>query len=88
LHLHAPDLATTLAGRPLASAVARAQAERGTGVTTLRHALVELDDEVVRRMLPLLDGTRDIAAIARALGEPPDAIGARLRHLAKLALLI
>ncbi|MEO5675957.1 MAG: class I SAM-dependent methyltransferase [Usitatibacter sp.] len=88
LHLHAPDLATTLGPRPMASAVARAQGEHGKSVTNLRHAIVDLDDEVVRRMLPLLDGTRDIAAIARALGEPPDAIEARLRHLAKLALLI
>ena len=88
LHVHAPDLATSLGERPVASAVARAQVGHGKSVTNLRHAAVDLDDELVRRILPLLDGTRDIAAIARALGEAPDAIEARLRHLAKLALLV
>lgn len=88
LHLHAPDLATTLDPRPMASAVARAQVEHGKSVTNLRHAAVDLDDELVRRMLPLLDGTRDIDAIASALGEPSDVVAPRLRHLAKLALLV
>jgi SAM-dependent methyltransferase len=88
LHMHAPDLATTLGKHPVASAVARAQVERGQCVTSLRHVPVDLDDELVRRMLPLLDGTRDIAALATALGEAPEAIDARLRHLAKLALLV
>ena len=86
-HVHAPDLATTLQGRPLASAVARAQIGHGTSVTNLRHALVEMDDELARRMLPLLDGTRDAAALAAALNQPPAAIDAHLRHFAKVGLL-
>ena len=57
-------------------------------VTSLYHEAVRLDEEIVRRLVPLLDGTRDCAALAAALGEPPDAIDARLRHLAKLALLV
>lgn len=87
LHTHVPELGTTLAGRPVASAVVRAQLAHGNAVTSLRHAVVDIDDDLTRRMLPLLDGTRDPAAIAKALGEPRDAVDARLRHLAKLALL-
>lgn len=88
LHVHMPRLATVPGERPVASAVARAQLEHGETVTNLRHDAVTLDDEIVRRLLPLLDGTRDLAALAAALGEPPDAIEARVRHLAKLALLV
>lgn len=88
LHVHSPDLAATPGERPVASAVARAQLEHGETVTNLRHDAVKLDDEVVRRLLPLLDGTRKLAALAAALGQPPDEIDKRLRHLAKLALLV
>jgi hypothetical protein len=86
--VHVPRLATTPGERPVASAVAQAQLEHGDSVTNLRHDAVKLDDEVVRRLLPLLDGTRDLAALAAALGQPPDAIEGRVRHLAKLALLV
>ena len=88
LHTHVPELATTLAGKPLASAVARAQVAHGTSVTNLRHALVDLDDDLARRLMPLLDGTRDRAALARALGSPREAVDARVAHLAKLALVV
>lgn len=88
LHLHAPSLATVPGERPLASAVARAQLEDGDTVTNLRHDAVNLDDALVRQLVPLLDGTRDLGALAATLGEPREAIDARLRHLAKLALLV
>ena len=39
-------------------------------------------------MLPLLDGTRDAARLAEELGEERAAVEARLRHLAKLALVV
>lgn len=57
-------------------------------MTNLRHESVNLDDPLARRLVPLLDGTRDRAALAAALGEPLDAIEPRLAHLAKLALLL
>jgi SAM-dependent methyltransferase len=88
LHVYRPRLAATPGERPVASAVARAQLEHGDTVTSLRHDAVKLDDDVARRLLPLLDGTRDLAALAAALGEPRDAIEGRVRHLAKLALLV
>jgi SAM-dependent methyltransferase len=88
LHVHAPRLAITPGDRPVASLLARVQLESGESVTNLRHEAVKLDDAIARRLLPLVDGTRDCAALAAALGEPRDAIDARVRHLAKLALLL
>ena len=97
LHRHAPRLATEPGERPLASAVARMQLETDGVVTTLWHDAVKLDDEVARALLPLLDGTRDRAALLAALGaklagkdgaSPAAALDAHLRHFAKLALLL
>ncbi len=88
LHLRAPVFASSPGERPVASAVARVQSTQGENVTNLRHATVKLDDPLVRRLLPLLDGTRDLRALAAALGETADAIEGRLRQLAKLALLV
>jgi hypothetical protein len=68
--------------------VARAQVVGGESVTNLRHGTVDLDDELVRKILPLLDGTRDTAAVAKALGQPLEEIEPRLRQLARLALLV
>ncbi len=49
--------------RPLASPLARFQAQTDETVTNLRHKTVRLEDDVVRRLLLLLDGTRDRVAI-------------------------
>jgi hypothetical protein len=68
--------------------LARAQLEHGSTVTTLRHAMVNLDDALACRVLALLDGTRDLDALARELGEPREQVEGRLRHLAKLALIL
>lgn len=88
VHVHVQPLATTLEGCPVASAVARAQLEHGRTVTNLRHAAVDLDDDLACRMLALLDGTRDVAAVASSLGEPLEMVEARLRHLANIALIV
>ena len=66
LRVAAPRFATALSTRPLASPVARLQAERGGIVTNLRHEPVNLPD-VQRRMLLLLDGTRDFDALVADL---------------------
>jgi len=87
LHLHSSDVARTLGQRPLATPLARAQAQEGTFVATLRHAAVNLDDPLARRLLVLLDGTRDAAALASAVGEPRGEVDARLAHLARLGLV-
>jgi SAM-dependent methyltransferase len=89
VHLHSwqPELATEPSERPVASAVARLQAERGTRVTTLRHTSVEVADELGRRLIGLLDGTRDRAALAAALGRPAGELERSLEGLARLGLL-
>jgi hypothetical protein len=73
--------------RPVASALARRQARDSHHVTSLCHTVVELD-ETGRNLLPLLDGTRDHAALAAALpGIPSAQLTAALDWLARLALL-
>jgi hypothetical protein len=55
-----------LSTRPVASALARLQAERGLPLTNLRHGRVILD-EFSLRLLRLLDGTRDRDALLAML---------------------
>jgi SAM-dependent methyltransferase len=87
LHVWAPRLATTPSERPVASALARHQAAEGTRVTTLRHTSVEVPDELGRRLIALLDGTRDHAALVRELGRPAEELERSLTGLARIALL-
>jgi SAM-dependent methyltransferase len=87
LHVWAPALATTPSERPAASALARLQVAAGTRVTTLRHTSVEVADELGRRLIGLLDGTRDRPALLRELGRPADELERSLAGLGRLALL-
>jgi hypothetical protein len=87
LHVWAPDLATTPSERPVASALARLQVAEGTRVTTLRHTSVEVGDESGRRLIGLLDGTRDRAALTAELGRPADELERSLEGLARIGLL-
>ena len=66
-------------------------------MTTLWHDSVKLDDEAARALLPLLDGTRDRAALVAALGaglagkdgvSPAEALDIHLKQFANLALLL
>ena len=60
--------------RPLLSPLARFQIANGhVAATTLRHTDVRLDSPIYRAMLLLLDGTRDIPAVAVELGRRIDA---------------
>jgi hypothetical protein len=93
LHASPPRLAHRPGERPEASPLARYQAAEGDLVTNLRHRSVRLEDEPARRLVGLLDGTRDRAALAAEL--PPDAgtdvgpaLERSLERLARLALLI
>lgn len=63
LHGAPPALAATPGERPLASPLARVQARSEAAVTTLLHTSVDLRDPIARRLLVLLDGTRDRAAL-------------------------
>lgn len=87
LHVWAPPLVTTVPERPLASALARLQAAEGTRVTTLLHASVEVGDELGRRLIGLLDGTRDRAALLAELDRPADELERSLEGLARIGLL-
>jgi methyltransferase-like protein/trans-aconitate methyltransferase len=65
---HVPEMAAAPGERPLASALARWQANRGPLVTTLAGATVKLEGSVARNLLLLLDGTRDRREIVEQLG--------------------
>jgi methyltransferase-like protein/ubiquinone/menaquinone biosynthesis C-methylase UbiE len=70
LHSQPPPLVRRPGERPLASSLVRAQARRGRElVTNLAHEHVELNDPLGRKLVELLDGTRDRAALLAALGE-------------------
>ena len=99
LHVRAPSLSVCPGERPEASALARYQAREGPLVTNLRHATVRIEDDLGRRLVELLDGRRDRAALASELrafltesGAPApddidDGLERSLRGLARLALL-
>jgi hypothetical protein len=84
---------------PRATVLARRQACAGETVTNLRHASVRIEDDLGRRLVTLLDGTRDRAALAAQLrthlldqGRPvpadlADSLERSLQGLARLALL-
>lgn len=82
----APPLAVRVpSDTPEATALARSEAERGETVTNLQGDPVRLENAFQMRLLALLDGTRDRAALARELGSDVDG---ELQKLARFALLI
>jgi SAM-dependent methyltransferase len=84
----APPLASRTGERPLASGLARAQLAAGLpAVSSLLHGNVRLEDELERRLLALLDGTRDHAELAGELASPIEEIGDALDRLAVVGLL-
>lgn len=98
LHLYPPRLTIEIGERPRASPLARRQIERGPIVFNLRHTRVVIEDEITRRFLPLVDGTRSldqlVADLNRSLAAESGAIVVtheqvqqNLKALAKLALL-
>jgi SAM-dependent methyltransferase len=102
LHTERPAISASVSERPEASRLARMQAERRHLITNLQHTGVLLEDERVRRLLMLVDGTRDLdtlvadlkAATADIQPGPDDkpidrtSVEAHLKTLAGLALLV
>lgn len=94
-HAAPPALSAQAGARPRASRLARLQARDGEPVATLRHASIRIADELDRRVLELLDGTRDRAALrARLAGfgglgddELAERLEAILERIARAALL-
>ena len=66
LHACPPRFTRTVGERPVASALARLQAETGSRVVNLRHQEIELDD-LDRAVLPWLDGHHDGAQLREQL---------------------
>ena len=95
-HAHPPCLSVRAAERPVASALARAQARDGEPVATLRHNSIRIGDELDRRVLAMLDGSCDRAALCARLagagGLQGDALAehveAILERIARSALLV
>jgi methyltransferase-like protein len=67
LHVNRPAFLVEASERPVASRLARVLADRGKSVTNMLHESVHLDDELSRRFLRLLDGTRDRHALSEEL---------------------
>ena len=89
LHTRPRPIATRAGDRPTVCPLARRQARAGELVTNLHHRAVRLEDDRGRRLVTLLDGTRDRAALAEALDVEHDLDGLErsLAALARLALL-
>ena len=92
LHAQAPDAVTRGGRRPSVTPLARLQASRGSRVANRWHEPVELSSDVLRGLVASLDGSRDRAALARALRDDGLAAGDEevddaLREIAALRLL-
>ena len=81
LHCYPPRFVVAPSERPLASPLARLEVQRRSVVTSLRHTSVGIDDALGQRLLQLLDGTRDRAALvdelARILRAGPESRATR-----------
>jgi methyltransferase-like protein len=67
LHSYQPKFVTRVSERPLASPLARWQIAHGVFVSTMLCHGVEVEDALGERLLQLLDGTRDRAALLKEL---------------------
>ncbi|HEY5863367.1 MAG TPA: hypothetical protein VIX61_09765, partial [Casimicrobiaceae bacterium] len=92
-----PTVVAVAGERPRASALARYEAATQPHVTNQLHTRVRLPDADARRLLTMLDGETDRAALARAMTDPArgvDAVRAKtfvddtLGEFARLALLV
>jgi hypothetical protein len=78
--------------RPAVARLARIQARRGNAIATLLHQSLSLGP-IERALVPLLDGTRDVGALAEALkkssslSQPSIGVGAENATHAVLAAL-
>jgi len=86
IHVHNFPCEDSVTVRPKASRLARYQAAKSVYVTTAMQHVLKLD-ETTRRMIGLLDGTRDHAALAAELGESAEAVQSALEWLARMAVL-
>lgn len=90
LYASPPAVAAFAGERPEASRLARIHALRGEKIPTLLHTYIAVGDETARRLITLLDGTRDRGALLEALGPQTSAVDLEvsLAALARFGLLI
>ena len=96
VELHGQPAACTIepSERPIASPLARLQARTSDRLTTLLHIPVTIADVNALKLLPLVDGTRDRAALASSVlssiesSRAPDFVDYALKKFARLGLLI
>jgi SAM-dependent methyltransferase len=89
LHTIPPKVVNQVSEKPVCSALARLQVRRGQTATNQRHQSVRFTDETSRALVQLLDGTRDLDDLVRALeqlGPPPVEEGKTFRDQVKAAL--
>ena len=70
LRTYQAPLAESVGERPMATSLARIQAQETTLIATLLHTQVEISDPQTRRLLQLIDGTRDLRALVAAMADP------------------
>ena len=81
--------AATPGEKPCASPLVLHQAAHGeSAVTTLWHRALEIEGDDARRMLTLLDGTRDREALCQAMDCSRERLDTELRMLGRLGMLI
>jgi SAM-dependent methyltransferase len=84
-----PGIAVRAGERPIASPLARYQAQSGDEeMSTLHHRSLPIGDERARHFLALLDGTRDHATLAREGAIKPEEVEALLGSLGRAAMLV
>lgn len=104
LHVYQPNFAAAAGEFPIASAFARLQARRNSeSVTTLTARNLKLENDFIRLLVILLDGTRNRAALVSEIGdnievaenqraafrsELPELLEFNLSKLAEVGLLI
>ena len=95
IHVYDFPCEETVTPKPRASRLARHQARLSAHVTNACHHVIELDD-MARRMVCLLDGSRDHEQVAQSLAEVPGAppledvrrhLPGSLQWMAKMGLL-
>ena len=89
IELQATRGITAVAGdKPCVSRLVRYQAASGQSpVTTLSHRAIEIEGEDARRMLTLLDGSRDRAALCQAMDCSREKLDTELLMLGRLGML-
>jgi hypothetical protein len=84
-----PGLATPPGEKPLASPLVRYQAAHGDpAVFTLRHRVLAVEDAEGRRLLTLLDGSRDRDTLAREMGCSREQMDRQLEVLGRRSVLL